>query len=320
MHPALIVLIIVLGLVVLGTLGSFAIANILFKKVIPRQDGVKVNLNEMADGAKWQEYMKVIQPNKEFLLSLPNERFTIKSDDGLTLIGDYFPAEEPSDKLVICFHGYTSGRMSSCSFAAYMHKQGYDCLLVDNRAHGESEGEYIGFGILDRADCMSWIKFVNEKFGNEKDILLYGVSMGGSTVVMAAGNKALPKNVKAVISDCAFTSPYDVFCHVLKRDYKLPTFPTMNINDVMCQKKAGYSFKGYSTLTAVKETDRPILFIHGEKDTFVPVWMSEKNYEACVSPKELLIVENAAHGASYYENPKVYQEAVKNFLGKYFLK
>ena len=306
------------GVVVLGTLGSAAVADILFKKVIPRQDGVKVDMNEMADGAKWQEYMKIIQPNKEYLLSLPHENIKIKSNDNLTLCGDYFPAEQPSDKLVICFHGYTSARLSSCSFAAYMHSLGFDCLLVDNRAHGDSEGDYIGFGILDRFDCLSWIEYVNKRFENKKNILLYGVSMGATTVTMAAGNSDMPKNVKAIISDCAFTSPYDVFSHILKRDYRLTPFPTMNINTAICRKKAGYGFKDYSTLDAVKNTDRPILFIHGEKDDFVPVWMTEKNYESCASAKELLIVENAAHGASYYENQEQYQKAVKGFIDKYF--
>lgn len=305
------------GVAVLGTAGSAAIANTLFKKVIPRQDGVKVNMNEMADGEKWQEYMKVIQPNKELMLSLPSEQIKIKSKDGLTLVGDYYPAEKPSDKIVICFHGYTSARMSSCSFAAYMHSIGYDCLLVDNRAHGDSEGEYIGFGILDRHDCMSWINYVNERFDSKKNILLYGVSMGATTVIMAAGDSSIPKNVKAVISDCAFTSPNDVFSHVLKRDYKLPTFPVMNFNNMICRKKAGYGFKDYSTLTAVKNTKKPILFIHGEKDTFVPVWMTLKNYDECSSPKEMLIVDNAGHGASYYENPPLYQENVKKFIDKY---
>ena len=93
------------GVAVLGAAGSFGVANILFNKVIPRQDGVKVDLNEMGDGGKWQEYMKIIQPNKELLLSMPHEHLKIKSKDGLTLCGDYYAAEHPSDKLVICFHG-----------------------------------------------------------------------------------------------------------------------------------------------------------------------------------------------------------------------
>lgn len=318
MKTLFIILAIVAGIILLTVIMSLLIANVLFKKVIPRQDGVKVNMDEMADADKWQEYMKVIQPNKDFMLSLPCEHVTVKSNDGLTLHGDYYPAEKPSDNLVICFHGYTSARMSSCSFAAYMHKLGFDCLLVDNRAHGDSEGEYIGFGILDRHDCISWIEYVNEKFDSKKNILLYGVSMGATTIMMAAADKKIPANVRALVADCGFTSPYEVFCHVLKKDYKLSEFPIMNFNNVICRKKAGYGFKDYSTLTAVKETDKPILFIHGEEDNFVPVWMTKKNYEECVSDKDILLVPNAAHGASYYENPSLYQEKVSEFTGKYF--
>ncbi|MBQ8930846.1 MAG: alpha/beta hydrolase [Ruminiclostridium sp.] len=313
MSVGLIVAGVIGGVAALGVAGSYGVANILFKKVIPRQDGVKVDLNEMGDGGKWQEYMKVIQPNKEYLLSLPCEHLKIKSKDGLTLCGDYYKAENSSDKLVICFHGYTSGRMSSCSFAAFMLKEGYDCLLVDNRAHGDSEGEYIGFGILDRFDCMSWINYVNEKY-DKKEILLYGVSMGGTTVIMASADKNLPDNVKAVIADCAFTSPFDVFSHVLKKDYKMPAFPTMEINNKICKKKAGYGFKDYSTLDAVKETKCPILFIHGEEDNFVPVWMSDRNYEECLTKKALVKIKGAGHGAIYYENGEEYRKAVKDFL------
>ena len=159
---------------------------------------------------------------------------------------------------------------------------------------------------------------VNEKFDSKKNILLYGVSMGATTIMMAAADKKIPANVRALVADCGFTSPYEVFCHVLKKDYKLSEFPIMNFNNVICRKKAGYGFKDYSTLTAVKETDKPILFIHGEEDNFVPVWMTKKNYEECVSDKDILLVPNAAHGASYYENPSLYQEKVSEFTGKYF--
>lgn len=300
------------------TAGSALTANVLFKKVIPRQDGVKVDMDEMADAQKWQEYMKIIEPNKEFMLSLPKERIEIKSRDDLNLIGDYYPAEKPSDNLVICFHGYTSQKMSNCSFAAFMHKLGFDCLLVDSRSHGESEGAYIGFGILDRYDCLSWINYVDERFEKKKNILLYGVSMGASTAVMATGFDDISKSVKAVVSDCAFTSPYDVFSHILKRDYKLSQFPVMNMNNRICNKKAGYGFKDYSTLDAVVKTDIPILFIHGKEDDFVPVYMTERNFNACNSEKELLYVENAGHGASYYENPALYEEKVKDFIGRFF--
>ena len=129
-------------------------------------------------------------------------------------------------------------------------------------------------GILDRFDCRAWIDYVERRFDGKKRILLHGTSMGATTVLMTLGDPTLPKSVKGVIADCAFTSPYDVFTHILKRDYHLPAFPIMNINSAFCRKKAGYGFQDYSTLTALKQTDRPVLFIHGEEDNFVPTRMT----------------------------------------------
>lgn len=293
-------------------------AKTLFDRVIPRQDTLKVDLSEMADMQKWEEYKKFMVPNREWLTAQPMEHVTIKSRDGLTLHADYFPAEGESDKLVICNHGYTGCGMRDCaSIAVYFHKIGYDCLIVDHRAHGKSEGEYIGFGILDRYDCNAWINYADERFNKSKSIVLYGVSMGATTVLMASAISGLSSSVKAVIADCAFTSPYDVFAHILKRDYHLPAFPVMNISDMLCRKKAGYGFRDYSTLDAVQSTSLPILFIHGKDDNFVPTWMSEKNYEMCRSEKELMLVDNAAHGASYYEDPEPYEIKVKAFMEKY---
>ncbi|MGN0633957.1 MAG: alpha/beta hydrolase [Oscillospiraceae bacterium] len=303
-----------------GAAASGIAAVVLFNRVIPRQYEVRVNLDEMADMKQWEEYKKIIHPNKDWFSANVSEHITIKSYDGLTLHADYIPAAEENSKgkLAICFHGYTSCGFNDCaSISRFLNGLGFDCLVVDNRAHGKSEGDYVGFGILDRHDCISWINYVNERFDSKKDILLFGVSMGASTVLMAAGDDNFPKNVKAIIADCAFTSPYEVFTHVLKKDYKLPEFPIMQINDVICKKKAGYGFKDYSTLEAVKKTTCPILFVHGAKDNFVPTEMTKRNFEQCASPKEMLIVENAGHAASYYENSELYESKAMEFIEKY---
>ncbi len=307
-----------LGTAALGT-ACTAGAFKLFNTVIPRQDTLKVDVSEMADMDKWEEYKKIMTPNREWLTEQYSEHITIKSRDGLTLHGDYFPVENGSGKIVICNHGYTGCGIRDCaSIAVFFRKKlGCDCLVVDHRAHGQSEGEYIGFGILDRYDCREWVRYVKERFGSEKKILLYGISMGASTVLMASGFTNLQRDIKAIIADCAFTSPYEVFSHILRRDYHLPPFPIMNITDAICRSKAGYGFSDYSTVDAVRVTSIPILFIHGRNDDFVPEWMSEKNYKECISPKDLLIVENAAHGASYYENPAIYEKKVEEFLEKH---
>lgn len=306
-----------LGTAALGT-ACAAGAVTLFNRVIPRQDVLRVDLDEVADMAKWEEYKKVIAPNKEWLFAQELEHITIRARDGLTLHGDFLPAEYQSNKLAICGHGYTGCGLKDCvSIAVFFHRMGYNCLIVDHRAHGKSEGDYIGFGILDRFDMKAWVDCMEKRFEGNAEIVLYGVSMGATIAVMTAGLTSLSPSVKAVVADCAFTSPYDVFAHILKRDYHLPPFPIMNINDMMCRRKAGYGFRDYSTLDAVQATGVPILFIHGRDDNFVPVWMSEKNYKMCRSPKDILIVDNAAHAASYYENKEAYEAKVKGFLEKY---
>lgn len=307
------------GIAAVGAAASVIGAKTLFDRVIPRQDGVKVDLSEMADMQKWEEYKKVIGQRKEWLLQQSIENIDITARDGIRLCGYYLPAEKPTDRIVIGLHGYTSeGLGSFAAHAHFFHDQGIDVLILDLRAHGQSEGDYIGFGILDRYDCRDWIDYVEKRFGGRKRILLHGTSMGASTALMTLGFEDLPGSVKGVISDCAFTSPYDVFVHILKRDYHLPPFPIMNINSVICRKKAGYSFDDYSTITAVGQTDRPVLFIHGEEDNFVPVRMSRENADTCASPNEIIIVPNAGHGASYYENMPLYEEAELRFIEKYF--
>lgn len=306
-----------LGTAALGTACTVG-AVTLFNRVIPRQDVLRVDLDEMADMKKWEEYKKIITPNKEWLLAQELEHITIKSRDGLTLHGDFLPSEVQSDKLAICGHGYTGCGLKDCvSIAVFFHRMGYNCLIVDHRAHGKSEGDYVGFGILDRFDMKAWVDFMECRFNGNVRIVLYGVSMGATIAIMTAGISSLSPCVKAVVADCAFTSPYDVFAHILKRDYHMPPFPIMNINDMLCRKKAGYGFRDYSTLDAVKSTGIPMLFIHGRDDNFVPLYMSEQNYEACRSPKDIFIVDNAAHAASYYESKEAYEAKVKNFLEKY---
>lgn len=292
-------------------------AYTLFKKVIPRQDGVQVDINEMADMARWEEYKKIIAPRGEWVRSQSLEELWIKSRDGLKLHAWYLPAEKSNGHVAVIEHGYTSKGLDSSSHAYFFHKLGFDCILPDHRAHGDSEGDYVGFGILDRYDCVSWLEYVIRRFGSDVQIVLHGTSMGATTVLMASGLPDFPDNVKCIISDCAFTSPYAVFSHVMKRDYHIPEFPVMNINSAMCRKKAGYGFNDYSTLDAMKVNTCPVLFIHGEKDNFVPTSMVYENYEACTADKELLVVSDAGHGASAYEDNELYENTESEFIRKY---
>ena len=238
------------------------------------------------------------------------------SNDGLKLVGYYLPAETVTNKTAIIAHGYTSQAMNMYSYAKFYHELGYNVLMPDARGHGASEGDYIGFGWHDRLDYVQWINYVLAQNGNDTEIVLHGVSMGSATVLMTSGEE-LPKQVKAVVADCGYTSAEDVLSYQLKRMYHLPSFPILQVTSLKTKIRAGYSFAEASALEQVKKTEIPILFIHGEDDTFVPVEMVYELYDAAGSDKELLIVPDAEHANAYDADPQLYEETVTNFLDKY---
>lgn len=293
---------------------SIAASFYFFQFAIVRKQKNMVDTDNMAKGEEWERIISIIRKEKQWLKEQELEKVVIDSFDGLKLAGKLFLAEKPTNRIVLTVHGYTSSSENDfAGLCRFYHEMGYHILMVDDRAHGESEGEYIGFGCLDYKDCIEWIEYLNQRFGEMCHILLHGISMGATTVLLTS-NQMLPKSVKGIVSDCAFTSAWDVFKHILKRDYHLPAFPIMHLTNKICEKKAGYSFREYSTLDAVKDAKVPILFIHGKKDDFVPVKMGKENYNNCTTQKELLLVEGAGHAASYYTDTRGYKQAVKKLI------
>ena len=265
-------------------------------------------------GVDWEKYLPMMKERREWLMEQPHEDVWITSHDGLKLHGTYFKGEE-GRKAVICFHGYTSQGLNDYgSLSQYYLKRGYRVLLIDERAHGQSEGRHIGFGVMDRLDGKRWVEWMVEKAGEDVQILLHGNSMGGATVLMMSGLD-LPPQVKGIISDCAFTSMKDVFTHVLHSKYHIPAFPIIQIAGRINKKKVGYGLDDCNSAREVQKAKVPILFIHGEKDVFVPCWMTEEAYKNCASPKAKLIVKDAGHGESYYKDTEGYESAMDSFIG-----
>ena len=166
--------------------------------------------------------------------------------------------------------------------------------------------------MLERYDCLEWIKWVNEKTGGELPIYLGGVSMGATTVLMAAGED-LPKNVKGIIADCGFTSPKEIWKHVAKNNLHIPFGAYGMAADDICHKKLNVKSDSYSSVDAMSKCKVPVLFIHGTDDNFVPISMTYENYKACASPKKLFIVPGAEHGMSYLKDKTGYENAMKSF-------
>ena len=301
--------------VCLGLLGAAGLGGsaYFYRRTMIRSKAKVERTIKMA-GTDWSQHMPFIQKRKEYMLAQHQEDVWIKSDDGLKLHATWFPQDEQK-KVVLCFHGYTSKGMSDyIGLSGYYMKRGYSMLLVDERAHGESEGKYIGFGCLDRRDALKWIDWVIQNCGEDVQILLHGTSMGGATVLMTSGLE-LPEQVKGIISDCAFTSPKEVFTHVLHSMMHMPAFPMIQIADWMNRKNAGYGLDECNAAREVQKAKVPILFIHGSGDTFVPCSMCETIYENCAAPKRKLIIEGAAHAESYYKDTEAYENALNEFIG-----
>lgn len=293
---------------------EYGIAAYFFRRTILRQNAKTERTIKMA-GTDWEQYMPRMKEWKAWMLNQPHEDVWIRSHDGLKLHGTYFPGES-SNKIIIGFHGYTSKGMSDyIGLSNYYLRRGYQMLLVDERAHGESEGTYVGFGCPDRQDAMRWIRHVENKLGKDCKIWLHGTSMGGATVLMTSG-LALPPSVKGIISDCAFTDAWEVFSHVLKTQYHMPAFPIMDIANQMTVSRAGYSLRECNSAEEVKKAKVPILLIHGDADTFVPCSMCKEIYEACASQKEMVIIRGAGHCESFYKNQHLYEDTLTAFLEK----
>ncbi|MGN0374909.1 MAG: alpha/beta hydrolase [Butyrivibrio sp.] len=264
-------------------------------------------------GTDWSRYSDMLQTRKKYFLEQLHRDVYISSRDNLKLHATFFPRGD-CRKIVICFHGYTSSGMSDyIALSDYYFRNGYSMLLPDARAHGESEGEYVGFGCLDRWDAMEWIKWVIKECGPKTQILLHGTSMGGATVLMTSALK-LPGQVKGVISDCAFTSPKYVFTHVLHTMYHLPAFPVIPLTDCVNRIKAGYGMDECNAAREISKTRIPVLMIHGDADNFVPVSMCHEIYANCNAPKTKLIIKGASHAESYYKDTKAYEAALDKFI------
>lgn len=224
--------------------------------------------------------------------------------------------EHKTDKWVIAIHGYMGEGKGLAYHAQEFYNRGYNVLVPDLRGHGTSEGNYIGMGWHDRLDIVDWINHIITKRDENAKIMIFGISMGAATTMMTLGEN-LPKNVILAISDCGYTSTWDEFAFQLKQLFKLPTFPALDAANSYCKYKAHYDLKESSSIEQLKKAKVPVLFIHGDKDDFVPFKMMNDEFNATNSPKEKLIVEGAGHGLAATVNPELYWKKIDEFIDKY---
>ena len=236
----------------------------------------------------------------------------ITAHDGTPLAGHWIECETPK-RIILAMHGWRSSWSADFGIVSdFWHRQNCSVLYAEQRGQGASGGDYMGFGLIERHDCLDWIHWINQTTGGSLPVYLAGVSMGASTVLMASALD-LPENVRGILADCGYTSVHAIWKHVVENNLHLSYGIHGPFADKLCKKKIHTGTRDCSTTEALKSSRIPVLFVHGTEDRFVPVEMTYENYQACRAPKRLFIVPGAGHGMSYFVDRPGYEQETKNF-------
>ncbi len=307
-----IVLVLIIGL----GFGSNYLYNLALNPDTPKDFIFNADHNASAEDVNQEETSGTvtIDDTTWFLEESNYEDFYVTSKDGLKL-HNYLLPNNSTDKWIIAVHGYTSEGKLMAPYARKFYDMGYNVILPDLRGHGLSEGDYIGMGWDERFDIIDLIQYIVDD-NEDSQIVLFGVSMGASTVMNVSGEE-LPSNVKAIIEDCGYTSAWDEFSYQLKELFGLPAFPMMHTASLIGKIRAGYWLGEASAIDQVKNSKTPMLFIHGDSDTFVPSHMLDELYSATKVEKEKLIIAGAGHAKSKDVDPELYWSTIIDFINRY---
>lgn len=294
-----------------GGIGMYGVYRMVFGR-----NGKKQGLdNEIPPGKQYEPYAEFIKCNVEEAKRIPYRRIFIESRDGLTLAAKYYHGETDAP-VILFFHGYRSSALRDGNgILLFAKKHGYHLLMVDQRGHGKSDGRTITFGVKERYDCLDWVRYVNKRFGKDKEIILAGISMGASTVLMAS-SLGLSENVKGIVADCPYSSPEEILKAVMKQ-MRFPVNVTYTTVKLAAKIFGGFDIEEFSALEAMKYCKVPLLLIHGDEDYFVPYEMGKACYNVCHSEqKKLVLVKGAPHGMSYCVDGELYEKELIAFLHK----
>lgn len=290
--------------------------NYFYDQGIKRGTEVKLHseseaVNDIASEAD----QALLKEAKIWYAEQPKNTITMQSYDNLKLKAQFIKNNKNSaHKAVILAHGFRNTGEDMGKYAKFYYDQGFDVLLPDARGHGDSEGDYIGYGWHERLDYKDWIKYLIQQHDAEQ-IILQGNSMGAATVLMTSGEQ-LPKQVKGIVADSSYSTVKKELAHQLKSIYGLPAFPLLEVTSVVANIRAGYTLQEASAVDQVRKNKVPLLLIHGDADDLVPTEMATELYEAASGENELWIVPDAGHTKAFDNITGEYEEKLSQFLGK----
>ncbi len=223
---------------------------------------------------------------------------------------------ENSNKWVVLVHGYSSSYKNATEQCEVFYKKGYNVLMPDLRGHGDSQGNYISMGIKDCIDLADWCNLIVTEH-KDANIVLWGISMGASTVMNTIGLEKTPRNnIKCVIEDSGFTSAYEEVAYKLQKSKKIPKEPTLTLVNLYFTLKLGFGLNDFKPIEMIKNSKIPMIFIHGESDTYVPYYMLDLLYDSYQGTKERVSVKGATHGKARTILRDEYYSIIFDFIEK----
>lgn len=237
--------------------------------------------------------------------------------NGVKLTAHLLGCGRRTDKVVLFCHGHRCDGLTECAHWAYFYaERGYDVLMIDHRACGKSEGRYMTFGCKESKDAYIWLNEVYRRYGDEVKIAVHGISMGAATALMMSGENA-GGNVKCFVAESSYTSAWNEYAYIMKNKLGIPVSPILDYVNFLSKTIAGFDFKKAAPVEAVKRAEKPILFLHGGADDFVPVFMGEELYGACSSEvKYFRLIPGSIHARGYQTNPELCESVVEKFLAE----
>lgn len=299
--------IILIIIIILGAAGGyfFHVAEVRSKKAFITGSSIKAGEPLYEKQEAWKKFNK--------------KTWKMSANDGTKLQGYYVKADQPTTKTALVIHGFGVDHKAMTPYATMFHEKGYNVLLIDNRAAGKSGGQYIGYGFLEAKDAKQWTQEIVQRNGTDSQIVVMGASLGGATTMMLSGMNP-PQQVKAYVEDAGYHSISEELLFQANAMYHLPKWlakPLVKIVSLYSKIFAGYSYQQGEVGQYLAKNQRPMMFIHGASDTFVPTKFVYENYHDQKGPKKLLVVPKAEHVKSYAQLTNKYEEQVEKFLSNY---
>lgn len=300
-----------LGLILFLIIFVFAPAAVCYRSVFGHRKTLPIDSEKL--------YKPAIEPYKEKMIADRDalqahgcKRLTVTAYDGVKLCGDYY--DRGADKTAIMIHGYNADPyVNLVSPAKWLYDEGFNVLVICHRAHGESGGERCGMGLIEKNDILTWLRFILDE-NPRQYVLLYGMSMGGTTLAYLSDSLDDPR-VPCMVIDCGYISTENQLRHDAKRMHMppllIPLIRRLGIWDQHIDIRE-------RSIDHLKEAQKPILFIHGTADLTVPLEEGKRNFEACSSEKRMIIVEDGGHTTAFQTNEKQVTAEMGEFLRQYF--